>query len=233
MGVTIKMLLVAALASQAAVPAKAPDQPPGSPDVEKACAQRTCRVGGFEAVIGVDKDRYMTIPVTRSPYLLEDGSILMFPGETIAVQFAVNGDTLGAPLSVQRYAPHLPAFILMSGGAPVVNSEDATLPQIKEDLPAKEVAALPPNTLLLSYGQFKPKGETGMVLTLEHNLPHTVKLDLTIAEISPGAYKQHYTSSCPIPPKIWGNENWPNALGPIVLDKFRFLADGGTTMNCE
>ncbi len=233
MGLAIKTILVAALVSQAPAPPKTPDQPPNAVDVDKVCAERACRVGGYEAVLGTDKDHYTTIPVTRSPYLPDDSSVLIFPGETIAVQFAVDGDKLGSPVSVKRYAPHFPAFISRSGGVPEVNSEDATFPQVKADLPTIEVAALPPNTLLLSYGQFKPKGETGMVLTLEHNLPHTVKLDVIIAEITPGAYKQHYTSSCPIMPKVWGNENWPNALGPIVLTKFRFLPDGGTTVSCE
>lgn len=198
------------------------DATPDAPDAEKVCAERTCRAGGYDAVIGVDADHYTQIPVTHSPYILDDGSVLVFPGETVAVQFSVDGDKLGPPISARRYAAHLPVLIERSGGAPMTNPEDATLPIVNAKLPADEVANLLPNTLLVSYGQSKEKGATGMRLIVEHNLPQTIKLDAIVAEISSGSYHQHYTSTCPIMPKMWGDEMWPNALGPLILRKFRF-----------
>ncbi|HUO93442.1 MAG TPA: hypothetical protein VMU22_10995 [Rhizomicrobium sp.] len=211
--------------------AAAEDVPP--PDVEKVCAARACRAGGYEAVVFVDAERYTTIPVSHSPYILDDGSVLVFPGETIAVQFSPNGDTLGAPVAVKRYAPHLPALIVKEDGAqPEDNPDDATLPVIKENLPADEAAKLPPNSLLISYGQLKKIGDHGMELIVEQNLPQTIKLGAVVAELAPGGYKQHYTSTCPIMPKMSGNEMWPNALGPIVLGKFHFLA-AGNSFSCE
>jgi hypothetical protein len=209
------------------------DEPSPIPDVDKVCAQHACRAGGYEAVVFVDGEHYTTIPVTHSPYILDDGSVLVFPGETIAVQFAPSGDKLGPPISVQRYAAHLPALIVVKAdGQPDANPDDATLPSIRENAPADEVAKLPPNTLLIAYGQFKKTGDKGMALIVEHNLTQTIKLDAIVAEISPGKYKQHYTSTCPIMPKMWGNENWPNALGPLVLKNFRFQATGNV-FSCE
>jgi hypothetical protein len=64
-----------------------------------------------------------------------------------------------------------------------------------------------------------------MALEVEHNLPHTVKVDAIIALIKTGAYDQHYTSTCPILPKIFGNEAWPEPLGPLIIRNVRFLPD--------
>jgi hypothetical protein len=89
-----------------------------------------------------------------------------------------------------------------------------------------------PDTLVISYGQFKPKGESGMVLSLKHNLPHTLKLDAFINVIKPRAYEQHATSACPVPPKLGGFENWPDVVAPIVLANFRFLPEG-SDMRCN
>jgi hypothetical protein len=203
-----------------------------APDIEKVCAARACRTGGYQAAVFVDADHFTLIPVSRSPYILDSGAVLVFPGETIAVQFAPDGDKLGQPISAQRYAAHLPALIVKADGQPIANPEDATLPAVTGNRPADEVAKLPPNTLLISYGQFKQTGEKGMALIVEQNLPQTIKLDAIVAELSPGGYKQHYTSTCPIMPKMFGNENWPNALGPIVLKNFRFQA-GGNSFTCQ
>jgi len=202
------------------------------PDIEKVCSQTACRTGGYEAVVGVDPQRYTTIPVTRSPYILDDGSVLIFPGETIAVQLAVDGGKLGRPMAAERYAPEFPALIVKSDGAPEANPENASLAALQGKMPADEVANLPPNTLVVSYGQFKEKGESGMTLTLLHNFSQTIKLDAIIAEIRPNAYEQHYTSTCPVRPKMSDFENWPNALGPLVLKNFRFQADGQSVV-CE
>jgi hypothetical protein len=119
-----------------------------------------------------------------------------------------------------------------AGGAPEVNTDDSTLPVISGRLPADEVAGLAPNSLLVSYGQLKPRGQTGMDLTVESNLAHTIKLDAIIAEISPGSYHQHYTSTCPIMPKMWGVESWPNALGPLILRNYR-LQTSSDTVTCN
>lgn len=217
-----------AILALAAGPGELPAGGTDSTELEKICAATGCRAGGYDAAVGVDKDRYTTVPVTHSPYLPDKESALVFPGETIAIRFSVDGDK-PVPVSVTRYAPRYPAMIVKSDAAPVANADDAALPAMKGDSLS---GTIPPNLLIVSYGQFKPQGETGMVLTIESSLPHKLKLDAIIAEIAPGSYKQHYTSTCAIQPKLTDFENWPNALGPIVLTNFRFLADDAT-MSCE
>jgi len=195
---------------------------PAATNLDTLCAQIACRKGGYEAVVSVDNDRYTTVPVSRSPYVVDDNSILIFPGETIAIQFTVENDKLTHPKMVERFAPKLPAYI--SGpSSPIADPANASLPVLKEGPPAQETAELPPNTLLLSYGQLK--GLAGMVLEIEHSFPRTLKVDAIIALIKPGAYDQHYTSTCSIMPKLFGTESWPQPLGPLIIRNARFLPD--------
>ncbi len=206
----------------------APAQPTTT-NLDALCAQIACRKGGYEAVIRVDDKRYTTVPVSRSPYIMDDGSILIFPGETIAVQFTIDKDQPGHPTMIKRFAPKLLANISTPSG-PVADSANADLPVLKEGLPAQETAELPPNTLVISYGQFE--GQSGMVLEVEHNLPHTLKVDAIIALIKPGSYVQHYTSTCPIMPKMFGTESWPEPLGPLIIRNVRFLPDSNQ-ISCQ
>jgi hypothetical protein len=210
-----------------AVPALAADD---APDIAKVCAAQSCRDGGYEAVVAVDAEHYTTIPVSHSPYVLEDGSLLVFPGETLAVQFARDGDNLGAIVSVRRMAPRYPAQIANPGASPAVNPADAALPALPGGLPAEETAALPPDTLLVSYGQMDPKGLAGMQLQLEHNFTRALKLTAILNQVRPGTYNTHATSTCTVMPRMFDQESWPDVLGPIILGRFRFQDD---TMVCN
>ena len=205
--------------------AAAADDPDDGSDIEAICNERACRTGGYDAAVFVDAHHYMSIPVSRSPYILDDGSILLFPGETIAVQFSMSGDALGEPVAAEPYAAHHPLLIVMSGGNPGPNPDDTALPVAKGKLPADDVADLPPNSLLISYGQSEQTGASGMALTLESNLLQTIKLDAVVAEVASDTYKQHYASTCPVVPKIADFESFPKALGPLVLKNFRFHPD--------
>ncbi len=99
-----------------------------------ACAVLACRPGGYETVIRLDAEHYTNIPVSLSPYVTEDGSILILPGETIAIQFAIDGDKIGPAKFLQAFAPEFPAQ--MQGEDKVIdNPADASLPKIPESLP--------------------------------------------------------------------------------------------------
>lgn len=194
-----------------------------------ACVAIACRAGGFDAVVRVDKDHYQTVPVTHSPYVLPDGEILMFPGETIAVQFTRDGDTLSAPVFYRRLAPRFPAHIETDGKV-TNDSANAGLPAIKGELSKEKMADLPSNTLLLSYGQ--ADGQPGMMLTVDHNFPKALKLDATMFLIGKGGYEGQKTSTCPIRPGLSSVESWPNPIGPMLLKGFRLMSDSDK-MVCE
>jgi hypothetical protein len=183
-------------------------------DPSAACATQACRKGGFSVALRVDDKTFTTIPVSHSPYVMPSGAILIFPGETIAVQFTLNGDKLTAPKFLKAYAPRLPAQVSKNGKL----SDPDTAGLSKDD-----AGALPPNTVLLSYGQFK--GQPGMVLEFEHNMPRNVKVDAIMAAIKTGGYDQKPASTCPVKPKLIGFETWQQPLGPMLLGNARFVAD--------
>jgi hypothetical protein len=98
--------LAAALAT-AVTAAPGPQAGPAR-DIAEVCAATTCRAGGFDAVVGVDAERFTTVPVSHSPFIVDGGTLLIFPGETVAVTFSIDGDVLKA-VSATRYKPQFPA----------------------------------------------------------------------------------------------------------------------------
>jgi hypothetical protein len=220
----ISILAVAALAAGAPVKAQTAPAP-----ADTVCQTTACRPGGIDIVVRVDKDHYQTVPVKPAPYVLPDGQILIFPGETIAVQFTRNGDTLSAPVFYRRFAPQFPAQIEV-GGKAADDPANAGLPAIKGEMSKDKMVDLPPNTLLLSYGQ--ADGQPGMMLTIDHNFPKALKLDATMFLIGKGRYDQQPTSTCPIQVGLSSFEMWPNPIGPLTLKGFRLLQVGGK-MTCD
>lgn len=204
-------------------------------NIEVVCKRLACRTGGFEVAVAVDADHVTTVAVTHSPYVTPDGAVLIFPGETIAVQFAPGEGILPSPKFLSAYAPEFPAQHKDEGG--FVDAADSlpSLPSGK--LPSNVLSQMPPGTLVVSYGQYK--GGPGMLLNLEQNFSGTMKLDAFVSEISSGEYKWHYATTCPLMPSLMDLESWHQPLGPILLQRFR-LTHGGSptagttiTMTCD
>lgn len=208
-----RMLGAAALMAAALTFAAGADTP------AEICAKTVCREGGAKLTVFFDKERSTKLDVTRSPYV-KDGAILIFPGETLAFELPFDGDKIGEPKFLGTYQPDFPMLRDPAGPA----------------LPKLDKSKLAPNTLVLSYGQMDGRGKGGpsMMLTLTQNLPMTVKLDAFMTVLRPDSSEtvQAYTSTCPLMPNRNSFENWPNALGPMILSNFRFQASG-TAMVCD
>ncbi|ESQ74456.1 hypothetical protein [Asticcacaulis sp. AC402] len=216
-----RTLILSGLAFAAVVGAARAETPPQK-SIDDLCAERACRTGGYEVAVRINDKHYTTVPIGRSPYVTEDGDILIYPGETLAFQFAVDGDKLRAPTFVKAFSAQFPASIATEDSLSD-NPADATLPKIPEGLSGERMAILPENTLLVSYGQYGD--DSGMIMELDQNLTQKLKLDATMFLIEKNAYDQQYTSTCPIYPGHSVMEFWPHEIGPIVLSNFRFLKD--------
>jgi len=142
--------------------------------------------------------------VPVSPYTTGDGHIVIFPGERLVFLFSSTADAPGTPRFVREEAIDAPEGAL----------KDA-----------------PPGTLILNYGQFA--GKDTMTLTLQHNLPATLKLKAFMSVPGPDGFKLTYTSTCPIMPNIVGMENWVQPLGLIILEDFAFQKGAPGTMVCD
>jgi hypothetical protein len=194
-------------------------------EADSGCEMTACRPGGFKLAVFFDRDHYTGISVTHSPYVLPDGAILIFPGETLVFELPLDGEKIGRPKFLGAYQPKYP----------MMSDPDAPLPP-SPNLEKLDPAKLPPNTLVLSYGQTggRAQGDPMMMLTLSDNLPMTLKLDAIMTVIRPHttAYEQVPTSTCPLMPKAFGMESWPNALGPMILRNIRVLP-AGAPMGCN
>ena len=190
------------------------------------CTQTACREGGFDVAVSVDKEHYTTVPVSHSPYVLPDGAILVFPGETLVFELPVADGKTGTAKFVAEYAPTMPVERDPNGPPAPVRD----LPKLKGEMPEEILAAFPEGTFIVSYGQLE-RG-AGMCLMLMHNLPHNMKLDAVMSVIKPGKYELHPTSTCPLKPKIFSLEHWPHLIGPMILKNIRILPDGAD-MRCE
>lgn len=212
-------------ASAATVPTAA------KPNLTEICAKRACRSGGFNLALFVDETHLMDIPVNASPYITNDDAILIFPGETFAVTYTVDGRALSAPRFYQSYAPELPASIDHArdgseSGALVDNPDNAKLPPLPQKDGNTDYSALPPNTVVVSYGQ--PDHSGAMHLMIWNNLHGVLKIDADMMVVTPGkaGYKEAPTSTCPVMPQTGDFEMWPEPLGPIFLSNAHLLADG-------
>jgi hypothetical protein len=211
------------------------------PSIDEVCAKTACRKGGFEVAVRVDAQHFSTVPVTRSPYVLDDGGILIFPGETLMFQLAVDGEKLGRPTFVKALAPEIPAKIATDEKV-VVNPDDASLSPLPQKSGDTDYAALPPDTIVISYGDmsdFYEKGdkpdkmatEPGKILIVSSNLSRPFKYDATmfVIKIGKGGYAQSHTSTCTVMPHAGGSEMWPDPMGPMILENFRFVSDSDKT----
>lgn len=186
--------------------------------LEAICAATPCRAGGLEIVLRLNKDSYTPIPVGKSPFIMEDDALLIYPGETFAIQYDVVNGKPTAPRWLQSYAPQHPMKILRSDKV-VDNAADQALPPIVKHKD-NDKALIPPNTVLLSYGQLT--GQTDMMLVVESTLPDIVKFDAVMALVAKGGgYSFKPTSTCPVANHLF--ELWPHPIGPIILKNIRFL----------
>jgi hypothetical protein len=199
---------------------------PADPAAE-ICLKTACRAGGYAIAISIDKEHYTTVPVTHSPYVdPENGTIVIFPGETLVFKLPVVDGKIGMPVFVAEYAPEMPMEADPKGVAPPVRD----LPKLKGEMPADVLAPFPEGTLIVSYGQRGHAPST--FLTLTQNFPKTVKLNAVMSIIRQNAYEMHPTSICPLMPKVYAFETWPHPIGPMFLKNVRFLPDGAA-MVCD
>jgi hypothetical protein len=192
--------------------------------IEQICAKTECRKGGYEVVTWLDEKHYQTVPVSLSPYVTEDGSILVFPGETLAFQFSIIDGKLSAPKFLKRFAAEYPAWTGTDKIA--ANPEDAALPKLPENWPTENFDALPANTLVVSYGQPEHKAMT--LLTLHSSLPENIKVDAIMSIIAKNGYDWSSTTTCPVMAKHSSVEIWYDPMGPMTLSNIHFVSAGET-----
>ncbi|HVZ29307.1 MAG TPA: hypothetical protein VG839_02865 [Asticcacaulis sp.] len=213
-------LMAGAPCARAEAPAVASSASPPSEDI---CAHTACRKGGFNIAVLWEDGNYVGVPVPHSPYVLDDGSIIIYPGETLAFQFSVDGDTLSPPKFVQRFAPRHAAQVYVDGKLSA-NPDDAQLP------PRPDVTELPPNTILISYDNLddmKKGMGTGTSLEVGSTLPKMLKFDATLNMLKTvgTGYDPKHRDTCAVQAHSYGAIAWSNPNASIVIRHFHFTTD--------
>ena len=193
-------------------------------NVETLCKERACRTGGYDVVVHIGKDRYTSIAVTHSPYVMEDGGILLFPGEAILIQFAIEENKVSHPNFVKRLASEFISQIPHDHGQFIDNPENSNLTSFVNTKTGEIAQPFPPNSVFLSYGQMKDSDT--MILHTRSNFEHDIRYDAYIELVKPDKYEEHISSTCPIRAKLTTWESWAPPLGPIILDNFRYIING-------
>lgn len=223
-----KFLKIACLAVWTAGAALADEAPQADP-----CQSAACRIGGRIAVMKW-KEGDFGVEIGRSPYIQPDGSILIYPGETLMFRAEVEGDKIASIRFVAAYAAELPVGYIERDGDGVKDVPGPDLPMLPDTSdPRERLASFPPGTILVSFGQFADRDDMpGVVMTTQHNLPKMLKLDAFMAVPKRDGLEDHPTSTCPIMPKVRSIEHWPHPIAFIVLKNLRFLPDGAD-MVCD
>jgi hypothetical protein len=181
-----------------------------------------------------------------APYV-SDGTITVFPGETLVFRFSGGADGPGAPVFEKQMALPLPQKIAPSDESFQSDSQTRVSHDSKtgenvyflgkgspffEGGTAKEhLKDEPPGTMIVSYHQ--AIGRPDMVLRIEHNFASPLKYDAEMERVTPnGLAAPKTTSTCPVQPVLAGNETWPYPIGPIRLKNFRFI-DTSKGFNCD
>jgi hypothetical protein len=191
--------------------------------------------------IDVPAENHSTLRYSIKPmgYLTQDHHITIEPGERLVFRFPDAGEQPGDPQFVRaEIAPAASVPDMSDKTYDKLDKSDAgtfALAAQTEAIKANGTAAQrlkeePPGTLILTYRAIP--GAVGMMLDIEHNLPKPIKFDAFMARPKSDGWKLEYTTTCPVRPGIQSGENWPEPLGMIILEKFRFLADSAP-VTCE
>ena len=232
-------VLAISLTCAAAWPAYAREETAAAstPDLAAICAQKACRKGGFNEAVFFDETHLKDIPVNASPYVTDEGEVLIFPGETFAVSYTVKDGILSSPTYYRSYVPEFSAGVdsESSDGTSAHltdNPDNASFPQLPSTGGDVDVSALPANTVVISYGQRDHSG--AMQMTIRSNIQGVLKFDARMMIVfadKPG-YQDAPTSTCPIAQNHTDFEEWPKPLGPTFLSNARLLPPDAK-MVCE
>jgi len=202
-------------------PALAADPPANAPDpaadaqararqMAAMCAQVVCRKASRTITLHLADGGNYTLHTSPYPYLDQAGNVVLYPGETITLGFSKTGDELGKPVLV------------------AVRDVDGAV-----DIGAAQPA--PAMTLSFSLGQDVKKPDTTLIAA--STVGAMLKYDARVSMVVQGGVRLVNSNTCPLmppqgnAPSFSGFENWPQAIGMMVISNIRALPPG-TPVRC-
>ena len=165
-------------------------------ELAEICTMVTCRMEPHELRLRAEGGSLVTT-TDLLPYV-HDGTVVLYPGESVTVDFAADGSMIDMP----RFAR------LASAGDAVGMPSDARA------------------SVTLNFSQ--TDGKPDMLLVLKSSLGFAVKYDAYMYVPTPNGVESGYTSSCPLNAGLSATEHWPHAIMMIVLTNFRLATAADT-----
>jgi hypothetical protein len=207
--------------------------------MDDPCANMPCRAASTIYLIAGDKTQ-LRFDVARSAYLTSDGHIVIRPGERLVFRFPMQPDGPGTPQFVSAESAAPPPLPDLKdpelAGLDLTDLSVLSIAEEKHEITTKGDATAqinnePAGTLIVTFRQIT--GTTGMMLDITHNFPRALKLDAFIMAPKPDRWDLQYTSTCAVLSNVRDTESWPELLGGVILEKFRYgtSSDMSTTGN--
>lgn len=168
-------------------------------ELAEACARSTCRTESKELRLKSTTGGEWGIKTQLFPYA-DNGQIVLYPGETIAVEFSADGKAMDKPHFLRLIDP----------AAPMTSS------------PSNPSA---PDRAIMTFEFKQTDGKPDMMLSIKSTLGFVIKYDAHMFVPTKNGTQSIYTSSCPIIAKGGAFETWPQEIAMIVLHDFRVVSE--------
>jgi hypothetical protein len=185
-------------------------------DLAQACARSVCRTEAKRIRLRDTDGGEYEYPTELFPYA-DGGSVSLFAGEAIELDFAADGSTVKDPRFV-RVIDRVDTANIRGYGGPTMNTAQPADPKKRQ-------------TMSLEFKQ--EEGKPDMTLVLRSDLGFTVKFDALIWIPTGNGVRVTRTSMCPLFAGIGGFEVWPQPIIMIALVNFRVLKPETDAVACN
>lgn len=198
----------------AAAPATGPTPAERQAQLAALCAKVPCRKESRQIEIRADAQHGFRYTNQQLPYVDPDGTIILYPGETITVSLAADGDKLAVP-----------KIVSVSDSTGAVDLGDAA-----------NKSAVPETTMTFAFSQIP--GKPDMILFATNRTKLMLKYSAIIMTPSEQGLKASRTTICPVLPSndpklgFTGTESWQQGIGMLIVTNLHILpSDGSTACN--
>jgi hypothetical protein len=206
--------LLPALILFAAGAQAAPEASASSPDAARAqalaaeCAKVPCRKSATSFELRT-KDGVFQGQTQPVPWLDDQGTVILFPGESVTIGYPTDDSALARP---ELYAHAGPDEVMVG--------------------PAARLGPI------LTFDLKQMDGKPDMMMTGTNRVKATIKFDIVMYVPTPAGVRAMRTSACPLMPpqgsrdSFSGFEHWPHPIAMMVITHIRAMP-AGAAMTCD
>ncbi len=217
----VRALTLSSLLMAASAIAATTDTPPSADTpqartilLDAVCEKVVCRKAAHDITLRLpETENLFKVKSALYPYLDQQGTVILYPGDIIAIAIDKNGDALGE--------------------ARLLHVEDAAGPVDVGGPPQPDTGAG-----TLSFNLQQNKDDAGMTLVVTNTIDATIKYTAQIFVPTSKGMQSGRTSICPLSPpqkpaaSFTGHEAWPYPIAMAVITNIHALPKG-SPMSCD